>query len=149
MLRCLRLIVAAAPVALAVLLLGGPAASADPWVDCGPHSLEEKVVRAFPRVPSPAGPAGVSSELQCGNRYYGFRRIEPQWSVLQWSMLPQPGAAAGDWRAVADDAITRTLTTDDTPVHDARSDTWTYESPDAAVVVGPRGLVIDARPAGR
>jgi len=129
--------------AAAVLLLLGPVAAAGPapgpapvpWEACGPHSLEEKTVRVFPRRPDAAGPAGDTSELQCGNRYYGLRRIEAQWPVLD---------KAG--RAAVDAAIARTLVSGAVPVLDRRSGNHTYRSPDADVVVGPHGLIIAARP---
>lgn len=121
---------------LAALWLTAPAAAADTWADCGPHSDENKTVRVFPRAPSPAGPAGVTSELQCGNRYYGLRRIEAHWA----------GHSARDWRPAADAAITRALDGRVVPTFDPRSGNHTYASPGVEVVVGPRGVVVDARP---
>ena len=122
--------------ALAALLAGSPSAAADPWSGCGPHSLEEKVVRVFPRTPAAAGPTADSSALPCGNRYFGLRRIETGW----------PGVAASDRHAVVDAAVARALVSGATPTHDPRSGNWTYGAPDVEVVLGPGGLIIDARP---
>lgn len=135
MVRSLQALVIAA-LALVTLLAGAFTAAAEPWEECGPHSLEDKVVRMFPRTPSPAGPAGDTATLECGNRYYGFLRMAPQWS-----------GAGPDWRTVADGALARTLSGPVAPVYDPRSNTWVYASPEAVVVLGPGGVVVDARPA--
>jgi hypothetical protein len=135
--RSLRVLIIAA-LALGTLLAGTFSAAADPWEDCGPHSLEDKVVRVFPRGPSEAGPTGDTATLECGNRYYGLGRLAPQWS-----------GAGPEWRAVADAALARTLAGAAAPAYEARSNTWVYTSPEAVVVLGPGGVVVDARPASR
>lgn len=137
MVRAVHMLVIAA-LASVTLLAGAFTAAAEPWEDCGPHSLEDKVVRVFPRTPSPAGPVGDTATLECGNRYYGFGRMAPQWL-----------AAGPDWRAVADGAVARTLSGGVMSAYDGRSNTWAYSSPEAVVVLGPGGVVVDARPVGR
>ena len=51
-----------AAVVLVDLLAVAPPALAEPRATCGPHSLEDEVVRVFPR------PDG-ESRLLCGSRY--------------------------------------------------------------------------------
>ncbi|MDL5160145.1 hypothetical protein [Actinomycetospora termitidis] len=112
--------VRAAVLALLILLVGSPAAAEPPEI-CGPHTAEDRVVRVFPR-------GEETSELLCGNRYYGFRRI--------------------DWSVVSLDTIARTLAAPGSSTYDARSETWTLTGEGAVVVITARhGQVITARAA--
>lgn len=133
MLRRPCVLVLGVALSVATSFVAAPPALADAWADCPAHSLEDTTIRVFPRIPSPSGPTGTSSELQCGNRYYGFHRIEAEWNVVP------------DWRSAADAAIGRALTSDGAPVYDERSNTWSYRAPGVVVVLGPRGLIINAR----
>jgi hypothetical protein len=115
------LLATALSTAVALLALA-PAASAEPRTICGPSSPDDEVVRVFPRTDG-------TSTLTCGNRYFGFRRI--------------------DWSAVTEDAIARTLTAPRTIGEDARNHTRTFTGqPGGAdvVVTAAHGEIVTATP---
>ncbi len=108
---------------LVALFVLAPPALAEPRPIGGPHSPEDEVVRTFPR-------ADGESELRCGSRYFGFRRI--------------------DWSVVSEDAVARTLRTPRATTSDERGDTWTYIGVPGGVdvvVTAAHGEVVTARPA--
>jgi hypothetical protein len=83
------------------------------WAACRARGQDpDKVVRTFYRAPISAGfrslPAG-DSVLYCGNDKYGLRHIEKehgdQWDLIANSRWP----TAGNWRYLADYAISATL----------------------------------------
>ena len=102
------------------VLVGAPSALAEPPEICGPSTPEDQVVRVFAR-------GEETSDLLCGNRYYGFRRI--------------------DWGAVSLDAIARTLADPTSSVYDERSATWTLTGAAVVVITAAHGQVITARAA--
>lgn len=106
--------------ALLALLVGAPAAVAEPPEICGPHTDEDQVVRVFAR-------GEESSALRCGSRYYGFRRI--------------------DWGTVSLDAIARTLADPTSSVYDERSETWTLTGAAVVVITAAHGEIVTARAA--
>lgn len=130
----LRPLAAGLVVSAAALLGTAPTALAAPSTDCV-NAPEDTTVQVYARTATPVGPTGTTSELQCGNRYYGYRRIETEWADVP------------DWRSAADAAITRALTSGDAPIYSERSDTWAVHAPGVVVVLGPRGLIVDAAPA--
>ncbi|WP_157647881.1 hypothetical protein [Actinomycetospora chiangmaiensis] len=109
-----------AVLALGAVFLPAPSALAEPPDVCGPHTAEDQVVRVFAR-------GEETSDLLCGNRYYGFRRI--------------------DWGTVSLDAIGRTLADPATSVYDDRSETWTLTGAAVVVITAAHGQVITARAA--
>ncbi|MCD2186685.1 hypothetical protein [Actinomycetospora soli] len=115
--------VVVAVLALLAVLVGAPPALAEPPEICGASTPEDQVVRVFARGPEASG----SSALLCGNRYYGFRRI--------------------DWSAVSLDAIARTLAAPASSTYDERSETWTLTGAAVVVVTAAHGQVITARAA--
>jgi hypothetical protein len=86
-----------------------------------------KVVRTFYRAPITAGfnslPGG-DSELYCGNDKYGFLHIADehgeQWSDVAMSRFP----GAGNWRYLADYAISATLANPERVVYQQPNDTF-------------------------
>ena len=110
-----------AAVVLVALLALAPPARAEPRPTCGPHSLEDEVVRVFPRVDG-------ESRLLCGNRWFGFGGI--------------------DWSAVSEDAIARTLRSPRATTYDERGDTWTYAGEPGGVdvvITARHGEIVTAR----
>jgi hypothetical protein len=113
----------AAVVLVALTLCLAPPALAEPRPMCGPQSAEDEVVRVFPRI-------GGESVLRCGNRWFGFRRI--------------------DWGAVSDDAVARTLLAPRTRTYDDRGETWTWTGEPGGVdvvITAAHGEIVTARPA--
>ncbi|WP_433802491.1 hypothetical protein [Actinomycetospora sp. CA-084318] len=102
------------------VVVGAPSALGEPPEICGPGTAEDQVVRIFPR-------GAETSALLCGNRYFGFHRI--------------------DWSAVSLDAIARTLADPATSTYDERSETWTLTGAAVVVITAAHGQIITARAA--
>jgi hypothetical protein len=98
------------------------------WGACALRNADpNKVVRTFYRAPITAGfnslPSG-DSQLYCGNDKYGFLHIADehgeQWSDVAMTRFP----GAGNWRYLADYAISATLANPERVVYQQQNDTF-------------------------